>query len=213
VYGSVILRPRRTPREIPQLSLIAGLASAEAIEDLTGLIVNIRWPNDLLISGHKVGGILVEHKANATVLGIGLNVSTHSSQLPETATSLLAAVSDTRPERAEPLVLHAAHLTAQVLRRFQTWYRTWTLEGFPPIRKALLPRIGMFGLPVQVEPHGQSPWPRVESPLRQGVSPIIQGIAADLDEEGRLLVRLDSGILHPVTVGDIRLLRSAPRMV
>ena len=59
-YFSLILRPTRPPPEIPQLSLVAGLSAAEAIRELTALSPSIRWPNDVLLNGKKVAGILTE---------------------------------------------------------------------------------------------------------------------------------------------------------
>jgi BirA family biotin operon repressor/biotin-[acetyl-CoA-carboxylase] ligase len=95
IYTSIILRPPLSPAAAPVLTLMAGLAAQKAVTSATGLAVDIRWPNDLLVNGKKVCGILTEMSAeldrlHAVVLGIGMNVN-HSGmpvELEDTATSL-----------------------------------------------------------------------------------------------------------------------------
>jgi len=95
IYISIILRPPLAPAAAPVLTLMAGLAGQRAVSSVTGLAVDIRWPNDLLVNGKKVCGILTEMSAevdrlHAVVLGIGINVN-HSlmpTALENIATSL-----------------------------------------------------------------------------------------------------------------------------
>jgi BirA family biotin operon repressor/biotin-[acetyl-CoA-carboxylase] ligase len=95
IYASIILRPPLAPAAAPVLTLMAGLAAQKAVSTATGLAVDIRWPNDLLVNGKKVCGILTEMSAevdllHAVVLGIGINVN-HTLMPPElenVATSL-----------------------------------------------------------------------------------------------------------------------------
>ena len=95
IYTSIILRPPLAPAAAPVLTLMAGLAAQKAVSTITGLKVDIRWPNDLLVNGKKVCGILTEMSAevdclHAVVLGIGINVN-HSvmpGELENIATSL-----------------------------------------------------------------------------------------------------------------------------
>jgi len=80
IYASIILRPPLSPATAPVLTLMAGLAAQRAVSGATGLPVDIRWPNDLLVNGKKVCGILTEMSAeldrlHAVVLGIGVNVN------------------------------------------------------------------------------------------------------------------------------------------
>src|SRR3990167_2704863 len=86
IYCSVILWPLHTAAETPQLSLVAGLAVAQTIQQATSLFPTIRWPNDVLIEQKKVCGILVEARAGAVVIGIGMNVTTDPLDVPEHAT-------------------------------------------------------------------------------------------------------------------------------
>ena len=95
IYTSIILRPPLSPAAAPVLTLLAGLATHKAISSTTGLAVDIRWPNDLLVNGKKVCGILTEMSAeldrlHAVVLGIGINVNhtTLPADLKNIATSL-----------------------------------------------------------------------------------------------------------------------------
>jgi len=95
IYLSVILRPPFSPAAAPILTLMAGVAAQQAASALTGLSVDIRWPNDLLVNGKKVAGILTEMNAelgrlHAVVLGIGINVNHNEmpAELKQIATSL-----------------------------------------------------------------------------------------------------------------------------
>ena len=183
LYISIILRPTRAPAEIPQLSLVAGLAAAQAIQEHAKLFPSIRWPNDLLISGKKVGGILVEARDGVVVVGVGINVTTKLEDLPDTATSLAAAGDEGERDLCK--------LTGELCRRLSEWYAVWQKEGFAPIREALRPWMGHFGHPIHIT---------------AGASRF-EGTASDLDESGRLLVRLDSGIVRAFEMGEVALLR------
>lgn len=182
VYFSLILRPSRPAAEVPQLSLVAGLAGAETIQELAGLTTAVRWPIDLLLNDRKVAGILIENKSGAIILGVGVNVVSDPSALPESATSLRAAGhGDCDPYR----------LTGEFCRRFRRWYERWTGEGFAPIRAALRPWMGVFGHPVHIGTGSGE----------------VEGTASDLDEMGRLLVRLDSGMVRSFEMGEVTLLK------
>ncbi|MFI5087874.1 MAG: biotin--[acetyl-CoA-carboxylase] ligase [Terriglobales bacterium] len=95
IYCSVVLRPQVAPADVLMLSLAAGLAVRQAVEQVTGLRADLRWPNDLLLGGKKFCGILIEMNAEATrvryaVVGMGMNVNqeTFPSSIAELATSL-----------------------------------------------------------------------------------------------------------------------------
>ena len=152
--------------------------------------ISIRWPNDVLLGDKKICGILTEAKNGAVVVGIGINVATDPKALPDTATSLAEKVSDTFDPKSVRHFL-ALDLTAAVCRKFDGWYDVWTAQGFAPIRQALRPWMGHLGGLVR---------------LKTGAGDT-EGQAADLDESGRLLVRLDSGVVHAFDAGEVTLLR------
>lgn len=181
-YFSIILRPKRPAADIPQLSLVAGLAAVEGLRQLARVYPSIRWPNDVLIDGKKLAGILVEARHGGVIVGVGINVATKPSDLPETAVAL-AAVAKPCP--------HPHQVTGAFWRRLSIWYDIWAREGFGPVRAALRPWMGLFGQPVHVTAGSQQ----------------FEGTAADLDESGRLVVRLDSGVLRAFEMGEVTLLR------
>jgi BirA family transcriptional regulator, biotin operon repressor / biotin---[acetyl-CoA-carboxylase] ligase len=107
ILCSLVLTPPVDPRRLPELTLVAGEACAEAIERVTGLQPQIKLPNDVLVEGRKTAGILAEARDGRVILGIGINVNVEPRQLPSgfapPATSLLAELG--RPtDRVELLV-------------------------------------------------------------------------------------------------------------
>lgn len=122
VLVSVLLRPPVDPVRLPELSLIAGGAVAEAIAEVTGIEPAIKFPNDVLISGRKVAGILAEASGGRVVLGIGVNVNQTEEQLPvETPMSptSLRLESGEAIDRAQLLVA----ILAQLERAYDAWIR------------------------------------------------------------------------------------------
>lgn len=179
---SVILRPDPRSSQLPQISLLAGVAVAEAVHKESGLPVMLDWPNDLLIQGRKVAGILAESfppgERPAVVVGIGVNVN--QTRFPEELAG-----------RATSLTLEAGHpfdrerLLRVLLERLELWYRRWGTEGFGPVRNAWRQAARTLGQRVVVE---------------QGTG----GIAVDLAEDGALVVRADSGAIVRQIAGEVR---------
>lgn len=172
---SVLLRPDCVPAAVPQLSLVGGLAAAEALAAETGVRARIRWPNDLLVDGRKVSGILAEAASGAdarvhhVILGIGINLrqSAFPDSLGDRATSLRLLTSrDHDP---------AALLTA-VLARLELRYADWQGGGFAALREAWLA-------------HSTLPGPAVRLP--DGAT----GRAEDVGADGVLLARAPDGRL------------------
>ena len=121
IYCSVVLRPQLAPADALLLSLIAGIAVAEAVEQTTGLHPDLRWPNDVLIEERKFCGILTEMNAEATrvryvVVGIGINVNhtSFSAELEPIATSLRIAAGHEWSR---------VQVAAALLKSLDTWYR------------------------------------------------------------------------------------------
>jgi BirA family biotin operon repressor/biotin-[acetyl-CoA-carboxylase] ligase len=119
---SILLRPPVESRALPELSVVAGRACAEAIGSVTGLAPEIKLPNDVLLGGRKVAGILAEAREGRVVLGIGINVNVPRDALPaevaRPATSLLVETGS-EVDRAELLV----QLLLVLERRYDEWVR------------------------------------------------------------------------------------------
>ena len=120
VLVSVLLRPEIDPARLPELSLVASGAVAEAIAEVTGIEPAIKFPNDVLVGGRKVAGILAESSEGRVVLGIGINANQTESQLPRDT--------DTEPTslRVETgATVDRAQLLAAILARLERAYDTW----------------------------------------------------------------------------------------
>jgi BirA family transcriptional regulator, biotin operon repressor / biotin---[acetyl-CoA-carboxylase] ligase len=123
ILCSVRLVPAVPPARLPELSLVAGRAVAGAIEEVAGLTATIKFPNDILLNGRKVAGILAESSEGRVVLGIGVNVNQTAAQLPSDArtepTSLLHELGTT---------LDRAPLLAAILQRLELEYDRWVSD-------------------------------------------------------------------------------------
>lgn len=116
---SVLLRPP-PERDLPELSLVAALATAEAIEGATGLALQIKWPNDVMLNRRKVAGVLSELADGAVVCGIGINVNQARDELPldaPTEPGSLRSLTGTTYDRAALLEALLLHLE----RRYDEW--------------------------------------------------------------------------------------------
>lgn len=127
IWMSLVLRPQITPTEASVLTLLCGLATAEAIEAETGLSAGIKWPNDILINGKKAVGILTEmdcemSEVHFVIPGIGINVNTASfpPEIAEIATSLYLECGKTVSRR---------RLVHRVLERLEEHYETFLRTG------------------------------------------------------------------------------------
>lgn len=185
LYVSVLLRPRMALAEALWLSLAAGLAVQSAVYEVTGVLPEIRWPNDMILSGKKFGGILAETSASSdalryAVIGIGLNVqhAAFPAELREIATSLRL---ETGQEWAREDVL------AALLRGLEREVRLLE-EG----AGTLLERFSEA-----------SGWVRGKA-VRVGEEDGYTGVTAGLDARGFLRVRADDGTMRTVLSGGVR---------
>ena len=140
---SVLLRPP-SGSPVQQLSLVAGLAVAETVEDARDLAA-VKWPNDVLLGGHKVAGILLESSGVEVVCGIGVNVLQTEADLPANArlpaASLLTATGHA-PDRAELLV--------SLLETLEHRYDSWRRRGLASFLDELEARNALRGRRVEV---------------------------------------------------------------
>ncbi len=187
IYCSFILRPQLPPGQLAQLTLTAAVALAEGLYNAGGIELSIKWPNDILAGGRKLAGILTELRAETdqvdfVVVGIGINVNTPASQLVEGAASLRTAAG-----RA----FNRVAVLQEILRSFETWYAVLGQGRFDQVIEAWKARSSTLKRRVRVtDPNG-----------------MVEGMAIDLDTDGGLLVRQDSGTIVKKTAGDVTLTR------
>ncbi|MDA8099699.1 MAG: biotin--[acetyl-CoA-carboxylase] ligase [Nitrospiraceae bacterium] len=186
IHLSVVLRPPLPLHRAALVTLASAVAAATAIREATGLTAGIKWPNDILIQGRKVAGILTEMSAEADrirhlVLGIGVNVNADLSGLPaevQDRSITLAAAAGRTLDRTDVLII--------LLRLMEGWYHRFqispaeVIQAWKSLNATLGRRIAVNG------PGGTK-----------------QGIAEDITEEGLLVLRDDSGRVHTVASGDV----------
>jgi BirA family transcriptional regulator, biotin operon repressor / biotin---[acetyl-CoA-carboxylase] ligase len=124
VLVSILLLPEVKAPRLPELSLVAGGAVAEAIAEVTGLEPAIKFPNDVLIGGRKVAGILAESSEGRVVLGIGVNANQTLEQLPADAQTQPTSL---RLEVGEPV--SRVRLLAAILLQLERAYDGWVLRA------------------------------------------------------------------------------------
>jgi BirA family biotin operon repressor/biotin-[acetyl-CoA-carboxylase] ligase len=189
VWMSVILRPDLLPQKAPQLTLIVAVAIVQAIEELTTLHPQIKWPNDLLINGKKMTGILTELQAesdriNSVIIGIGMNVNQEEESYPEElrsiATSLLIETG---------IKVNRAELIQQVLSKLEQLYDLYLQEGFYPIK-------------ILWESYAISIGKMLTARMPQGD---LYGKALGITDDGVLMVEDEQGKIHYIYSADIEL--------
>jgi len=194
---SLIFRPPLTPTQAQQLTMIAGLACAEAVEAQTGLRPGLKWPNDLVLEGRKLAGILTELEVVGeqlvfAVVGIGLNVNVDfrrqamDSELQHTAIGLSQALGHPVDRLA---------LLNELLVRLERRYELLRKGKSPHAEWAA--RLVTLGRVVRVTP----------SLALQREERVLEGRAVGVDEDGALLLRLADGHLERVLAGDVALCR------
>ena len=189
LYCSVVLRPAIMPHEAPQLTFLSAVAVARAIELTTILKPEIKWPNDLLLNGRKVAGLLNEMSAetdgiNFVILGIGINLNMTLAQFPADlrtpATSLLM-------EQGCPV--NRAQFAAAMLGELDRLYADFLRHGFGPVRDEWQQRCNANGREVIVS---------------EGDVETVRGMFHGIDGDGAMLVRLPDGTVERILSGDVR---------
>ena len=192
IYMSCVLKPHMTPNEIPKITLAAAVAAARAIRDFTGLDAKIKWPNDILINGKKVCGILTEMKAEQDridfiILGIGINVNTKAKDLPGGGSSL----------KEELHISGGAHnisrvgMARKMLETMEEYYNLLKNKGSSSIIDEWRELSAMLGSRVRISLHERT----------------FDAQAHNIDPDGALVVRHDSGILEKISSGDVVMVR------
>ncbi|MCX5706879.1 MAG: biotin--[acetyl-CoA-carboxylase] ligase [Candidatus Omnitrophica bacterium] len=183
IYLSLILRPKLSPNQAPILTLLTAASICEAIKEVTGIAPQIKWPNDILVHHRKVGGILTELNAetdevNFIVIGLGLNVNNEKKSLVSGATSL----KEQKKENINRLTL-----LQEILLRLEKNYLTLEKKGSRPIIDKWREYNITLGQRVKIYSQREH----------------IEGEAVDIDIDGALLVRRDTGLTQKVISGDV----------
>jgi BirA family biotin operon repressor/biotin-[acetyl-CoA-carboxylase] ligase len=168
---SIVVRPRLEPGRLALLSYAAALAVAETLAGVAGLQPRLKWPNDVLVGGGKIAGILLESRPGASggslvVLGVGLNLTQRRFAPPLAGRATSVALAAGRAVDRETLL-------EALLERFEAWRRRLEGEGFEPVRARWLALSDTVGRRVSVD--GQT------------------GQAVDLDAEGALILETAGG--------------------
>ena len=187
IWFSVILRPRFLPQEAPKCTLMAAVAVAMAMERF-GLRAGIKWPNDIMHDGKKLVGILTEMSAeidciNYVVIGTGINVNFTPEDFPEELRSVATSLAIMKGEK-----LPRAEFLRSVLEAMEELYLIASERGFAPIMEMWKRYSITLGQEVHV--------------IDMGEGGSFFGLAADIDEEGALLVDTPEG-RRRVLAGDV----------
>lgn len=185
LYASSIVRLRPTDPPAPSLALAAAVALAEAVVVASGgslpagrggLVV--RWPNDLLVDGAKLSGILLERAEDAVVIGFGVNVTSHPD-LPDRATTDL---------RALAVATSSSELLALLVERMASWLARWRGEGVAAIRDRWLELAQPIGTPMSARlPDGR----------------VVDGLFDGLSSDGALRLDLADGSSRVIHAADL----------
>jgi BirA family transcriptional regulator, biotin operon repressor / biotin---[acetyl-CoA-carboxylase] ligase len=185
LYASLVLRPACPLDRAAQLGFVAALAVGDALAALVPGLREpaLKWPNDVLVGGRKIAGVLLESEIgeNASlvflIVGVGINLVSAPTDAEFPATSVVGE--DHRPP--EPVAMLEAFA-----RDFDSWVRCWRAEGFAPVRAAWRRRARGLGKPIRV---------RLETTT-------LRGRFADIDQQGVLLLDTPDG-RRRISVGDV----------
>lgn len=182
IMMSVLLKPQITPAAASQITLVAGMAVCRALKEYGAVI---KWPNDIVINGKKICGILTEMSAeiervNYIVCGIGINVNTAAfpDEIADKATSIYAVTG---------IKVNRCSIMRRVLEEFEALYKTYTVSGFSPLineYKTVCVNIGK----------------NAEAVFSDGRT--VHGIAVDVTETGELVIRTEDGDIS-VSSGEV----------
>ncbi len=178
LYISILLRTGLPPARSGELSFLCAIAVAETVETLLPKHIRpmLKWPNDVLVNGAKISGILLELQDDATILGIGLNVLQAPAKTSYRTTTIVANGGIASVDGARDILLN----------RLGQLLPVWRAEGFAPIRDRWLQKSYPIGASIRVNAQGES----------------IGGVFAGLDLDGALLLETPSGVQR-VLAGDV----------
>ncbi len=188
LYCSVLLRPQIPVDQAPQLTFLSAVAVAETLKDVCQLTTEVKWPNDILVNGAKISGLLNEMNAETgqihfVILGVGVNLNMLTSQFPEELNYPATSAFLETGERVDRLLF-----LRTFLQRLDHYYYEFLREGFSPIRRRWENLCRLINTQVEVD---------------QGRHHCC-GTVVGLDVDGALRLQLNDGSIERILAGDIR---------
>jgi BirA family biotin operon repressor/biotin-[acetyl-CoA-carboxylase] ligase len=178
LFASVLARPQPGEGPSQQLSFVAALALIRALDSyVVPHRLTLKWPNDVLLDGLKVAGILLEKQGAATIIGIGVNLAAHPTDSERPATSLGAIGTPPTPAAA----------IENLADQFALARAAWRIAGFAPVQQAWLNRAAGLGQPL----------------IARLGSETLTGLFEGLADDGALQLRLDNGTIRAVHAGEV----------
>lgn len=189
IWMSLILRPKIPINKTPQLTLLTAVALIQAIEEVTGLTPEIKWPNDILINGKKIVGILTELQAEAdqvhsVIIGIGMNVNHALDQFPEELQSVATSIAIETGKSSD-----RAEVIQAIMKNFEKLYTSYLMHGFKPVK--LLWESYAISLNKNL--------------IARTLHGSIRGRAVGIDDEGVLLLETAEGKIEKIYSADIEI--------
>jgi BirA family transcriptional regulator, biotin operon repressor / biotin---[acetyl-CoA-carboxylase] ligase len=181
--ATLLIRPARPAADCAQLSFVAALAAADMLARRVPSIT-LKWPNDVLASGKKIAGILLESETAADgtaawlAIGIGVNLKAFPAETDLPATSV-AELGHPAPSPQDALL--------DLADAFATWYEAWREAGFQPIRDGWLSRAHGLGLRIRVRLAREE----------------LSGVFRDIDDAGALVLGLPGGVTRKISAGEV----------
>ncbi|WP_293991629.1 biotin--[acetyl-CoA-carboxylase] ligase [Sphingomonas sp.] len=181
LYASTLVRPRPSDPPAATLALVAAVALEEAVGAYIMGAAVLKWPNDLLIDGAKLSGILLERAGEAVVIGFGVNLAHHPTDTDRVATSLAAY----------DVAVDPVDFIETLADAFGRWVERWRGEGIDVVRRRWMTRAHSIGAALTARlPDGSA----------------IDGLFDGLDSDGALILRLADGTRRVIHAGDVFLL-------
>lgn len=187
LYLSVVLRPNIPPHQAPLITLMAAVATAEAIETYTGLRPVIKWPNDILLGGRKVAGLLNEIQSETDrihfiILGVGVNLNADKKIYPKEIRTLATSL-----KQEMGRAISRKDFLSILLKELEDWYAVFLKEGGDAVLRTWRRLAQIKGKQLKVASFGQE----------------IVGAGIDVDSDGALIIETRRGERKRVVAGDV----------
>ncbi len=190
LYTSGLYPWRGSVANKPLASFVVSLCLSETLDRyIDPALISLKWPNDVLVDGAKIAGILLEGGDGWLIIGVGLNLEHHPDDLPYPATHLLEHMSQTDLNEAEPLYAGPAPILAELAEKISSKLKTLETDGFASFRDDWLLRARGQGKIIRVNLGDK----------------VITGTFESLNENGALQLRLGNGTLREIVAGDVLL--------